>query len=119
MAKIKAENILAEAQTKADALSLKQGKKVYPIIVTVPDGEPAIGFIQEPTRQAKMAALDTLASENAATLSGKMIFDASFLPNESDKRFISNDSEHDAIVIGAYVKCNEFIRAYSTEIKKK
>lgn len=127
-----------EVFAKADQLSDKYKTKVYPLVVTVPKislsvmatngseplkeetgEEKIVGYIKEPSRQAKMAALDKTAIEGSITLGGEMILNACLIKEESDPRIFSTASEYDAIYIGACMQCNKLVQAYSAELKKK
>ena len=105
-----------EITAKAEELSLKRGKKVYPLTVNA-NGEQVIGFIEEPKRQAKYAAMNELAKKDVAT-AGEIILDACLIKEESDTRLYSNESAHDSIVIGAAMACLKLVEVYEADLKK-
>lgn len=101
---------------KADLLSQQRQVKVYPIIVDA-KGEQIVGFIEEPKRQAKYAAMNELAKKDVAT-AGELILEACLIKEESDKRLFSQSSEHDSIVIGAAMACLKLVEVYEADLKK-
>ena len=106
------ETATAEAVVKAANLSASMGKKISPLIVTVGE-ELVIGYISEPTRQAKMAAMNALGKENL-DIAGSLLLDCILLEQDSDPRIKSDDD----IYISASLACVPFIKVYSAEIKK-
>lgn len=105
-----------EIAAKADELSIAKGRKVYSICVDA-NGEQIVGFIEEPKRQAKYAALNELAKKDVAT-AGEIILDACLIKEESDKRLYSMDSAHDGIVISAAMACIKLVEVYEADLKK-
>lgn len=115
-----AEQFEKDVQAKAEALSASRGKRVHAIIVSIPDSDDKIvGYLDEPSRQAKMASFDELATSGSVMSAGEMILKSSIIKEESDPRIYSDASENDAIYLGACLKCNSLAKAYAAEIKKK
>lgn len=107
-----------EIDEKAEQLSKERNRKVLPIVVTIEDNEKVIGFIEEPKRQMKFAALDEVI-KGYLTQAGMMILDGCLIKEHSDSRLYSDSSEHDGIVMGAAIACGELVNMYSAEVKKK
>jgi hypothetical protein len=105
-----------EIQLKAETLTEQRRVKVYPIIVDA-KGEQIVGYIEEPKRQAKYAAMNELAKKDVAT-AGELILDACLIKEESDKRLYSQNAEHDSIVIGAAMACLKLVEVYEADLKK-
>jgi hypothetical protein len=106
-----------EITEKAAILSKERGRKVYPLVVNGEDNEQIIGFVEEPKRQAKFAAIDLLAKEEI-TRAGEMLLSSTLIKEVSDYRMSSDSEEHDSIVIGAAMACVSLVQTYSGEIKK-
>jgi hypothetical protein len=104
-----------EIIAKAAELSAKLLVPVTPLSFTV-KSEQIIGFITEPKRQAKFAAIDELMRSPSGA--GEMLLKACLIKEESDTRLYSDLPENDDIVISASLECLKFISAYSNEIKK-
>lgn len=108
-----------EASVKADELKKKLGKNVYPLVFVRSEKEIFIGFIQEPTRAAKMEAFDVMSSKESITMAGEVIISTSLIKEESHEAFSSNDSKYDDVYMSACVDSLGHVSALLNVLKKK
>lgn len=103
-------------QEQAVEHSEKLGFKVEALVLNQGE-DTVIGFLKNPNREAKRAILDELLK--SPTNAGKLYLDVSLVKEVSDPRLWSNDSDCDAIVMGAEMACVSKVELYQSEIKKK
>lgn len=109
-----------EAEKKAESLSKKYQKNVYPIVFVRPvENKVFTGFILEPTRAAKMEAFDIMSSKESLTLAGEVIVSTSLIKEESDPAFYSEDSKFDDVYMSACVDSLGHVSALMNVLKKK
>ena len=101
---------------KEAELSAKHNRKVTAHVFRTPDGD-AVLFLKNPTLETKMLAWDEWNKSRA--FSAKFLFDACALVEESDPRFWSAKEADEPLVLGAYMKAEELVEFYMTELKKK
>ncbi len=110
----------ADAEIKANALADTLKKNVYPIVCVRPASkEIFVGFIQEPSRAAKMEAFDIMSARESLTGAGEIIINSSLLKSESHEAFSSEDSKYDDVFMGACVDALEHIKLLLNSLKKK
>lgn len=102
-----------ELQKMADAFSSEMGVKVYPLSFTDANDKQVIGFLKEPSRQAKLAAMDDLMK--SATQAGETILNACLIAEKSDPRILSDDD----VYVSATMDCLTIIKVYQNDVKKK
>lgn len=102
-----------QATDKAVSLSEKYGCKVHPLVFTNPDGITAVGFVREPPRMTKLAALDEL--QKGLSSAGRMILESCLLKEESDARLLEDDDFY----ASAVTACCTLIRVFENQLKKK
>ncbi len=107
-----------DVEAIAIELSKKYGCTVQPIVFQEnEESEKVIGYMKEPSRIVKARTLDQ--SANGSFSAGLTLFDACLLREESDPRFSSDKSEHDAIVLGGALAAIDTIKLQvNTFIKK-
>lgn len=106
-----------DIQAKADELAKQLGlHKVIPLVF-VEDGEQIVGYLKEPTRQAKIAVLDkaVMGGYSAA----EEVMQDLVLKEYSDPRILSEKPEHDRIYLGAVMEVYNTIRFSVNTLKKK
>lgn len=113
------EKTKAEATLKAEELSKKINKNVYPLVFVRSEKEIYVGFIQEPTRPAKMEAFDVLSAKESMTLAGEVILSTSLMKEESHEAFAVVDSKYDDVYMSACVDCLGHVKALMNVLKKK
>ena len=104
-------------EEKAQEISKRIGLKVYPFSFLIDDTDQVVGYIQEPKRVVKMAALDEMIK--SMTMAGEMILNTSLIKEDSDPRILSEKSEDDSIFISSCLHCVTFLKMYNDELKKK
>jgi hypothetical protein len=105
-----------EINLKVEELTKREGVQVYPIVVEYKD-ETIIGFVKEPKRQAKLAAIDDFWA-GKTTSACEMVLRAGFIPDASDSRLISDDAKDDDIVVAAIMACIGVVKIYTANVKK-
>jgi hypothetical protein len=107
------------ANKKAEELTNKFGKKVHPMIFIQDEDSTdyAIGYLKEPNRMDKIQAMDVAFS--SPMKAGMRILEMGLIKEESDYRFLNDDSAYDAINIGAYQKALTIVQFASDLAKKK
>jgi len=118
VAEITIEALNIELTAKAEALKKQLGKEIYPFVV-IDNRQRFVGFIQEPTLQAKMVAFDKMTMEQSLTLAGEAILESSLVIDESDKAFTSPESRFDNVKLAAYLECTNFVKVLANQYKKK
>jgi hypothetical protein len=109
-----------EATTKAEEISKKINKKVYPLVFMRPDTQEVfVGFIQEPSRNAKMEAFDIMSSKESLSLAGEVILSSSIIKEESHEAFSSLDSKYDDVYMGGCIDSLGHISVLINSLKKK
>lgn len=108
-----------EVEAKAGQLAEKLQRKVYPILLNISETDQVVGFVQEPSRQAKIVAIGALMKDQNPVDYGMPILESSLIKEESDPRLYSTNPEHDNIVISAAIICAPIVQLYASEIKKK
>jgi hypothetical protein len=105
-----------ESQARADAIAARIGRKVYPLAFIINERRAA-AYIQEPSLQAKLSALDELGT--SMTKAGQTILDSSIIKEDSDAAFTSLKSEDDAFRASAIMECISILEVGNNLIKKK
>lgn len=108
---------IEQIQNKAEELSKRESCKVHPICFTTDQDEQVIGYVREPKRQAKFAALDEMMK--STTGCGETLLMSSIIKEESDPRITSLKPEDDALFMSACMECLRFVKMYSDDLKKK
>lgn len=119
--------ILTQQQVsdKCATLETKLGKKVYPLVyldTEVTPNKQYVGFIEEPTRAAKMAAFDEMSMKNSLALAGEKIMECALIKEESHKAFDSayNDvTEYDQVYLAGCISCCSHVKVLTNTFKKK
>lgn len=114
------DDIKNEATLKAAEISKKIGKTVYPLVFLRPaTQEVFVGFIQEPSRAAKMEAFDIMSSKESLSMAGEVILSTSILKEESHEAFYSSESKYDDVYLGGCVDSLGHISVLINSLKKK
>lgn len=104
-------------EAKCVELAEKLGvHRVIPIVF-VEDGEEIIGYMKEPSRQAKIAVMDK--SVMGAYSAADEIMSSVIIKEHSDPRILSERPEHDKIYLGAVMAVYQEIKFAVNTIKKK
>lgn len=103
-----------EIQAKADALTQELKVPVTPLCFTTKSGEQVVGFVKEPNRSIKLAAIDKMMQQSP-TLAGEMIVENCLIEEHSDSRILSDDN----LFVSAVLAVVPLIEAYQNEVKKK
>lgn len=98
---------------KAQTLTSELGFKVYPLSFTNGDGHPIIGFLREPTRSAKLSAMDDMMK--SPSQAGETILNACLLTEHSDPRILTDDD----VYVSATMDCLSILKVYQNDLKKK
>ncbi len=116
------------ANKKAEELTAKLGKKVYPMVLNTADfkeetGEWVVGYIKAPSLYQKASIIDNFDTGNK-TMKGIEFLKLNLIKEESDIRFTQiEDSRNDNIILGAALfitgKGFRFSIVESTEELKK
>ena len=118
--KIALENLQEQANIKADELTARYGKKVHPFLFFQNEGDAiekiAVGYMKEPNRLDKLQAIDI--AFQSPMRAGMRLLEMGLIKEESDHRYLNDDSAYDAINIGAYQKALTVVQ-YSTDLAKK
>lgn len=107
---------IQEVEEQALTLGKSLGIKVYPIVFEDENKEQIIGFVKEPTKQAKIAALEMLAKSTIDA--GEIILKSSLITENSNPRLNSVNPSDDNINISACLACAGIVRIYENLIKK-
>lgn len=108
------------AELKCAELKKKYNKEVYPLVFFRPTTkEIFIGFMQEPTRSAKMEAFDTMSAKESITLAGEIILSTSIIKEESHEAFYVQESKYDDVYMGGCVDALAHINVLINSLKKK
>lgn len=109
-----------EAKKKADELAKKLNKNVYPLVFVRPSSrEVFVGFIQEPTRAAKMEAFDIMSSKESMSLAGETIIQTSLIKEESHEAFSSDESKYDDVYMSGCIDSLGHVKVLINSLKKK
>jgi hypothetical protein len=102
-----------ELNQKAQTLSDDLGFKVHPLSFTNGDGQQIIGFLREPTRSAKLSAMDDMMK--SPSQAGETILNACLLVEHSDSRILTDDD----VYVSATMDCLSILKVYQNDLKKK
>lgn len=102
-----------ELTKKAQDLASKLGFKVHPLSFTDSEGNQVIGFMREPTRQAKLSAMDDMMK--SPTQAGETILNACLLVDHSDAKILNDDD----VYVSATMDCLSILKIYQNDLKKK
>lgn len=109
-----------QATKKAAEIEKKLNKKVYPLVCFRPaTKEVFIGYIQEPTRAAKMEAFDIMSAKESLTGAGEIILATSLIKEESHEAFYSLDSKFDDVYMSACIDSISHVQVLINALKKK
>jgi hypothetical protein len=98
---------------KAQALASELGFKVHPLAFTNGEGQQILGFLREPTRSAKLSAMDDMMK--SPSQAGETILNACLLIEHSDPRILSDDD----VYVSATMDCLSILKVYQNDLKKK
>jgi phosphotransacetylase len=115
----KEEKKLTKAEIEEKAIELAKAFGVHKIIpiVFVEGGEEIVGFMKEPSRQAKIAVMDK-ALMGGYSAAEEILRDL-VLKDHSDPRILSDAPEHDKFYLGAVMVVYEQIKFSANTLKKK
>ena len=103
---------------KADHLTAIHKVKVHPIVFREAiDSEPIVGYIKEPSRQAKLAVMDK-SMVNPFSASQEIV-DYFLIKEESDKRIWDENPDNDKYYIGACKVAFDMVTLSINQFKKK
>lgn len=113
-----------EIKAKAVALSQQIGKPVKAIALQISADDVCVGFVREPSRQAKIVAVGAVtrihssgAGVNPVDM-GMPLLESGFLAEHSDAR-MNPIGGVDDIVISAALQCADMLQIYTDGLKKK
>jgi hypothetical protein len=101
---------------KAAELELREKCKIHQIVLEV-NGEQIVGFVREPKRQTKLAAIDKFWA-GETTSACEDVLTSSLIEDSSDRRILSQSPEHDDIYISATMACLPIVKLYTNAVKK-
>jgi hypothetical protein len=107
---------IQEVEEQALTLGKTLGTKVYPMCFETELKELVVGFVREPSLQAKIAGLEMLAKSTIDA--GEIILKSSLIEEHSSPRFTSLNPMDDNLKISAYLACAGIVRIYENLIKK-
>lgn len=103
---------------KADELTVTYKVKVHPIVFRETlDSEPIVGYMKEPSRQAKLAVMDK-SMINPFSASCEIV-DNFMINDESDRRIWDEKPENDKYYIGACKVAFDMVTMSINQFKKK
>jgi len=103
-----------DIQKKADELSTKHNCKVLPIVFVDEDTqEEIVGFIKEPQRMVKLRVMDKAMT--APVTASAELFDAIFISEDSDPRFLTEDKYY----LGGTMEAFKTVEMAVNTFKKK
>jgi hypothetical protein len=113
-----------QAYEKAKSLTIEKGKEVRAIILQISDDDLCVGFVQKPSRGAKIESIGAVTRIHASGNGvnpvdmGMPLLESGFLPDVSDPRMNPIGGDDD-IVISAAMHCADMIKMYADTLKKK
>lgn len=113
-----------EIQAKAESLKLQYGKPVRAIALEISENDLCVGFVREPSRQAKIVAVGAVTRIHATGSGinpvdmGMPLLESGFLAEHSDPRMNPIGGDDD-IVISAAMQCADMLQVYTDGLKKK
>lgn len=107
-----------DVEAKRAELEVIHKRPVHSFIFVPKEGDYIVGYIKEPERITKLRVID-MYHEGQTTGAGEAVLKTCLLTEESDKRILSEAIENDSAYIGAVMKCNEIVKFYVDQIKKK
>lgn len=106
----------SEIEAKAEELAKLLGvHKVIPLVF-IENGEQIIGYMKEPSRQAKIAVMDKAVM--GAYSATEEILPQVIIKEHSDPRILSENPEHDKIYMGALMAVYDRIKFSTNTLKK-
>lgn len=120
--------ILTQEQISDKCKQLEEArkKKVYPIVFVEDEDtenpKQYVGYIEEPSRQAKMAAFDEMSMKSSLMLAGEKIIECALIKEESHPAFHPenmNVSLYDGVYIAGCLACTVHVKILSNTFKKK
>lgn len=101
---------------KSTEIANTTGKSIIPLIFEEGDTW-AIGYFSAPTRMQIMSILGKGGIE--PLFSGKLLLENNIIKNESDKRFLNDSPDFDALNIGAYLEAYASANVMSKNLAEK